>query len=575
MSSSSSPPSRPRPAPRSHDRQTQPGEVWFSRSHAGSSSGESPTEEPSPSFSLGDLADDDHNQARSENIHENESDDDNQRRGRIRLPSSIDSGTASRASSLTHWMNQQSHPEKQEPDEWRQAHQSPHACTDAERHCIEIPKTNSGRGKSQAPATSNVFVWVDEESEVGMNEKDYHHDWKYRAGKRAGSTERDSVRIPRRTSSIAREREKGDPMRVTTGRMLCSNILGIVGMNTLRYLLCHLRILIIVTIFIGGYVAGSHYPTWLSVYTRRPETFNHQISYLPSRLIPLPPTSRELSIFGLHNEMQEAIDAGTEVLSIANTDENQRLIGQDKIPNIVHYVYGLKEPSKRDPSPSSASETEHQHTKRGLIGVHGPEDEFAYYAYLGMRSAMISLKPEKIMFHCIHEPSGYWWEQVKGWEGWIDEHGQKKGMVEVVQASDFNTVGKSNRPVNHYAHKADILRLKVLLEYGGIYLDIDTIILKPFKTESLLMQDAVMGMQAKNLRFTHGYQSDTEMEPEGLCNAIILAKKGSEFLRKWLDAYETFRDNKWAEHSVVSDSSSTNTSLFLAVKLGPHSHSTK
>jgi hypothetical protein len=44
-----------------------------------------------------------------------------------------------------------------------------------------------------------------------------------------------------------------------------------------------------------------------------------------------------------------------------------------RIPNAVHYVYGLKPPEE---------------------GQTGPE--LPYYAYLGMRSALLNLKPEKI-----------------------------------------------------------------------------------------------------------------------------------------------------------------------------------
>ena len=37
-----------------------------------------------------------------------------------------------------------------------------------------------------------------------------------------------------------------------------------------------------------------------------------------------------------------------------------------------------------------------------------------------------------------------------------------------------------NNKLNRYAHKADIIRLEKLLEYGGIYLDIDVLTNKSF-----------------------------------------------------------------------------------------------
>ncbi|KAJ9112805.1 hypothetical protein QFC20_002133 [Naganishia adeliensis] len=260
-----------------------------------------------------------------------------------------------------------------------------------------------------------------------------------------------------------------------------------------RYVPAPLRSLITALCLFGsGLLLGMHYPFFLSVYTRRPD--HDLVSLLPKRLPPLP-VSLEPPVAGLPAPEPE-------------------------IPNIVHYVYGLKPPSGPD--------------------ARGPE--FPYFAYIGMRSAMTVLKPEKIMFHCRYEPTGYWWDQVLNWEGWIDEKddGKRKGLVEVVPAREVEYVGAGKRPVKHYAHKADIIRLEVLQQYGGIYLDIDTIILKSFRDASLMMQDTVLAMEAKHLSITHGRESDHEMTPKGLCNAIIVARPQSTFVKRWLDSYEEF-----------------------------------
>ena len=90
-----------------------------------------------------------------------------------------------------------------------------------------------------------------------------------------------------------------------------------------------------------------------------------------------------------------------------------------------------------------------------------------------------------------------------------------------------------------------------LLEHGGIYLDIDAFILQPFADHSLLRYDTVMGMEAHDLSFPRSFRPDDEMAPKGLCNAVIIAKKGAEFLQRWLESYEEFREDQWTEHSVV------------------------
>jgi hypothetical protein len=88
----------------------------------------------------------------------------------------------------------------------------------------------------------------------------------------------------------------------------------------------------------------------------------------------------------------------------------------------VHYVYGLATDAQPD---------------------------FPYFAYLAMRSALMVLKPERVLFHCVNEPRGYWWDRVKGWEGWTDDNGVVRGKLEVLRARDVQYVGKSRRPVHH------------------------------------------------------------------------------------------------------------------------------
>ncbi|WVW83730.1 hypothetical protein I302_105751 [Kwoniella bestiolae CBS 10118] len=245
-----------------------------------------------------------------------------------------------------------------------------------------------------------------------------------------------------------------------------------------------------------GILIGANHPLYLSIYSRRPLT---QFSILPPSLPPPPSLSLTSSLTNLPEP-------------------------PDPIPNIVHYVYGLAPPS---------------------------DEEFPYFAYLAIRSAMVSLQPEEIWFHCINEPRGYWWDRIKHYEGQVDPlTGEVRGLVKVKRARDVEWIGKDRRPVTHFAHKADIIRLEVLRDYGGIYLDIDTFVLRSFSSYNLLRQDVVLGMEAHGLTFLRGPGGDDEMQPKGLCNAVIIARKGTEFLDRWLGSYEGFRGDRWTEHSV-------------------------
>jgi mannosyltransferase OCH1-like enzyme len=96
------------------------------------------------------------------------------------------------------------------------------------------------------------------------------------------------------------------------------------------------------------------------------------------------------------------------------------------------------------------------------------------------------------------------------------------------------------RPLLHVANRADVLRLRALLDHGGIYLDADVFVHRDF--DDLLGHSAVMGLEGQGER------------EEGLCNAVILAEPGAPFLTRWFEEYRHFRsrgrDEFWNEHSV-------------------------
>ena len=92
--------------------------------------------------------------------------------------------------------------------------------------------------------------------------------------------------------------------------------------------------------------------------------------------------------------------------------------------------------------------------------------------------------------------------------------------------------------LNTYAHRADIVRLEKLIEYGGFYLDIDVWTLKSFDSLLNIEETCIMGYQAEQSQF------------KGLCNAVVGAKPQSAFLKIWLENYKSFKSDEWDKHSV-------------------------
>ncbi|OBZ82650.1 hypothetical protein A0J61_09301 [Choanephora cucurbitarum] len=188
------------------------------------------------------------------------------------------------------------------------------------------------------------------------------------------------------------------------------------------------------------------------------------------------------------------------------------------IPKIVHFVYGM-----RDPNPT-------------LDLIH----------YLSIKSAHDRVKPDKIMFHYHHKPVGDYFERALP-------------MLTLNQVDMVETI--FDRPVSHYAHRADVVRLQVLQEYGGIYFDLDVISLKSL--DHLLNREFIMAQEGISRSNRINYNYITYLESldgaVGLCNAMIMARPHSRFLQRWYATYASFDYNDWNYHSVI-----------LPGKLAPH-----
>lgn len=125
-------------------------------------------------------------------------------------------------------------------------------------------------------------------------------------------------------------------------------------------------------------------------------------------------------------------------------------------------------------------------------------------------------KPKAIYVWYEHEPSGKWW----------DASLQYVTLRKIQAPREIH-----GRPLLHPAHQADVVRLQVLLEHGGAYLDSDVWCLRPFA--EVAAGPWWMGRQSENY---------------GLCNATMGGDAGASFARAWLASYTTFRSTGWADH---------------------------
>ncbi|ELU09498.1 hypothetical protein CAPTEDRAFT_200369 [Capitella teleta] len=151
------------------------------------------------------------------------------------------------------------------------------------------------------------------------------------------------------------------------------------------------------------------------------------------------------------------------------------------VPNVVHYVWYADKPAK-----------------------------FKFFHMLSMLSAEKFLKPDAIYFHTNLEPIGEYWEQAK----------KKLTTLKIMHRTP--TTCLFDEPIKNPVwgtSQSNVDRLVVLMEYGGIYLDLDVLIVKSF--DPLRKYPCTVGLE----------------NPERVCGGIIVCAADSLFLNLWMEHY--------------------------------------
>jgi mannosyltransferase OCH1-like enzyme len=204
--------------------------------------------------------------------------------------------------------------------------------------------------------------------------------------------------------------------------------------------------------------------------------------------------TERLDIPGLITDRSAIKDAAKKLLAFSNPVARPYDYQSDKpVPKIVHYCwYGGK--------------------RRSM---------FRFYHFISILSAYKFIKPEVIYFWYDFIPQGNLWKDIRR-------------RVPIIQTKHRPAPTHIYyRSLSRYdQHQSDIVRLEAVMEYGGIYMDLDVVALKSF--DPLLKYDTTMGYETS----------------DGLCNGIIISKPNAPFLRLWHLEYANFDDNSWAYHSV-------------------------
>ncbi|XP_012941552.1 uncharacterized protein LOC106012621 [Aplysia californica] len=132
------------------------------------------------------------------------------------------------------------------------------------------------------------------------------------------------------------------------------------------------------------------------------------------------------------------------------------------------------------------------------------------------------LKPCLVLLHGNHFLPGPYWDALIP---------HAPNLVHVPRSPQTHIHG---RKIVHVANQADIARLEVLQEFGGLYLDNDEIILRPVDI----------------FRAT-GFAAFHEGVTKTVSNAVLFARPDHEITKIWLKNYDSYDGVSWASHSIL------------------------
>ncbi len=153
---------------------------------------------------------------------------------------------------------------------------------------------------------------------------------------------------------------------------------------------------------------------------------------------------------------------------------------------------------------------------------------FRFHHMLSVMSAHRYIKPDVILFHTNMEPTGQYWDKVLALPSF-----------QVVKRN-YTLCINDHHLRNHTTKQgpSDVDRMRVLSENGGIYLDLDVMVVRSLDT--LRRFPCTVGAELPTM---HGKQYV-------VCGAVIICSRHSQFLHHWRQSFiDDYRPEKWAYNS--------------------------
>ena len=208
-------------------------------------------------------------------------------------------------------------------------------------------------------------------------------------------------------------------------------------------------------------------------------------------------------------EPEEAIRNYESLLRIPNAADDLKFFTNCNLPHL-YSSYKQSKPHENEAIPKI------------IHLLYFGETEFHNFHDRCVRSMLFHMLDYKVVIYNSVEPVGNaYWDKLKT---------HPRVRIENIEVpTHFD-----GYELSHFQYKADVVRLEILYKYGGVYLDLDMLIVKNFSE---------VFNTGKSLYLSK------EGDGPGLINAFIAAKPQNEFLKIWLDNFKTgLRMGVWAYH---------------------------
>jgi hypothetical protein len=150
---------------------------------------------------------------------------------------------------------------------------------------------------------------------------------------------------------------------------------------------------------------------------------------------------------------------------------------------------------------------------------------FEIYKYLSIVSAINIHNPKQVIFHYKNEPFGIYWDKLK-------EFNPNNFILKKIIEPKY-----PNKNIKHFSHKTDYLKLLILKEYGGLYLDIDTISINKLDITTCDL-----------ISIKHGNNF-------GILSCFLYINNNNDIcikiLNEWINTYTNFKNNYWTYNSTI------------------------